>query len=98
MKLSEDRGVDRSSRKVVHFVIYGALCVALYRATGYLGLSVVLAGLYGLFDEYHQLFTPLRSGKISDVVIDLAGACFSALVLWNYYPRLPQKLKNWLKP
>ncbi len=83
---------------MVHFVIYGALCVSFYRATGSLWLAVLLSGLYGLFDEYHQLFTPLRSGKISDVVIDLAGATFGALLLWKFYPHLPQKLQNWLKP
>lgn len=83
---------------MVHFVIYGALCVSFYRATGSLWLAVLLSGLYGVFDEYHQLFTPLRSGKISDVVIDLAGATFGALLLWKFYPHLPQKLQNWLKP
>ena len=98
MEISQDRGVDLPTRKIVHFIIYGALCISLYRATGSLVLSIVLAGLYGLFDEYHQLFTPLRSGKMSDVVIDLAGVCSGALLLWKFYPHLPQKLKNWLKP
>ncbi|MFH1295488.1 MAG: VanZ family protein, partial [bacterium] len=98
MQISSDYTVDRSSRKVVHFVVYGALCAALYRATGSFFAAILLSGLYGAFDEYHQLFTPLRSGKIADVVIDLAGACFSALIIWKFYPRLPQKLKNWLKP
>lgn len=98
MKISQDKSVDRSSRKCIHFIIYGALCASLYRATGSLVLSIILSGLYGLFDEYHQLFTPLRSGKMSDVVIDLAGACFSALLIWKFYPHLPQKLKSWLKP
>ena len=97
MKISQDKGVDRSSRKVVHFIIYGALCASLYRATGNLWISIFFSGLYGLFDEYHQLFTPLRSGKIEDVVIDLAGACFSAFLIWRFYPHLPRKLKNWLK-
>lgn len=98
MKISQDYQVDRSSRKMVHFIIYGALCLSFYRATGSLPLSVILSGLYGLFDEYHQLFTPLRSGKMTDVVIDLLGALSAALILWRFYPHLPQKLKTWLKP
>ena len=98
MKISQDNSVDRSTRKVVHFIIYGALCVSFYRATGSLLLSIILSGLYGMFDEYHQLFTPLRSGKIEDVIIDLAGACLAAFIIWKFYPNLPQKLKNWLKP
>lgn len=98
MEISSDRSVDLPTRKIIHFVIYGALCVSLYRATGNLMLSIILAGVYGLFDEYHQLFTPLRSGKMSDVVIDLLGATSGASLLWKFYPNLPQKLKNWLKP
>lgn len=98
MEISQDKTVDLPTRKVVHFIIYGALCISLYRATGNLVLSIILAGLYGLFDEYHQLFTPLRSGKMSDVVIDLLGATSGASLLWKFYPNLPQKLKNWLRP
>jgi VanZ family protein len=90
--------VDLPSRKIVHFIVYGALCASLYRATGSLVIAILFSGLYGLFDEYHQLFTPLRSGKISDVLIDLTGVCFSAFLIWRFYPHLPQKLKNWLKP
>jgi VanZ family protein len=98
MKISQANSVDRPTRKIVHFIIYGALCASLYRATGSLLLSVLLSGLYGVFDEYHQLFTPLRSGKMSDVLIDLAGASFSALLIWKFYLHLPQKLRNWLRP
>ena len=98
MVISQDKSVDRSSRKIVHFVIYGVLCASLYRATGSFVIAIILSGLYGLFDEYHQLFTPLRSGKMLDVVIDLAGALLSAFLIWKFYPHLPQKLKNWLKP
>ncbi len=98
MRISQDYQVDRSSRKVAHFLIYGTLCLSFYRATGSFLLSVILSGLYGLFDEYHQLFTPLRSGKMSDVLIDLLGALSFALLVWRFYPHLPQKLKNWLRP
>jgi VanZ family protein len=98
MEISSDNTVDFPVRKVVHLVIYGALCASFYRVTGRWWPSIALSGLYGLFDEYHQLFTPLRSGRISDVIIDLTGALVSAWLLWNYYPRLPKKLKNWLKP
>ena len=98
MKISTDNSVDRSARKVVHFIIYGALCASFYRATGNLLASIFLSGLYGLFDEYHQLSTPLRSGKIADVFIDLAGASFTALLIWKFYPHLPNRLKSWLAP
>lgn len=98
MKISQDKQVDRSSRKIVHFVIYGALCLSFYRATGSLLISIVLSGLYGIFDEFHQLFIPTRSGKITDVLIDLLGAIVAAFLVWKFYPILPKRLKNWLRP
>lgn len=98
MKISQDKGVDRSSRKVVHFIVYAALSASFYRATGSFALAIGFSGLYGLFDETHQLFTPFRSGKMSDVVIDLFGACFSTFLIWKFYLNLPRKLKTWLRP
>jgi VanZ family protein len=98
MKLSQDVHVDRISRKLVHLGLYGALCTSFFRATQSLKKSVGFAGLYGLFDEYHQTFTPLRSGMKFDVLIDLTGAIIAAILIWKFYAKLPPKLKSWLKP
>ncbi|KKT68375.1 MAG: VanZ family protein [candidate division WWE3 bacterium GW2011_GWB1_44_4] len=98
LKISQDVSVDFPARKLVHFVVYGLLCASFYRATGSFVLSIGLSGLYGVFDEFHQVFTPLRNGKMSDIAIDIFGALVSALVIWKLYPVLPKKLKNWLKP
>jgi VanZ family protein len=35
--------------------------------------SIILTGLYGLSDEWHQYHVPFRSAEVGDVVADLAG-------------------------
>lgn len=41
-------------------------------------LSVVLVGLYGVSDEIHQVFVPLRSPDVGDAWADLLGAACGA--------------------
>jgi VanZ family protein len=43
-------------------------------------LSLFLAFLYAVSDEYHQSFTPGRHAAVNDVLIDVCGA-LSVLVL-----------------
>ncbi|MCM1256470.1 MAG: VanZ family protein [Roseburia sp.] len=49
-------------------------------------LAWICATCYAATDEFHQLFVEGRSGQITDVCIDSAGAfvglCFVYLVLW----------------
>jgi VanZ family protein len=40
--------------------------------------SIILAGFYGLTDEFHQSFTPGRTPSITDVSIDTIGAALGA--------------------
>lgn len=44
-------------------------------------LPWAIASLYAATDEIHQLFVPGRSGQISDVILDSAGAMAGILVL-----------------
>ncbi len=43
------------------------------------GLVLLLVGLYGVVDEWHQSVTPGRDPAVGDLVTDLTGA---ACVLW----------------
>lgn len=43
-------------------------------------LSAAAALLYAASDEFHQLFVDGRSGSITDVLIDFAGACTGILL------------------
>lgn len=70
-------------RKLAHFSIYTALGMS---ATGFFFtfeeltkkrqaiFAIMLSCLYAATDELHQLFTPGRSGQITDVLLDSVGA------------------------
>ncbi len=46
--------------------------------------AVVLCALYGVSDEYHQLFVPGRDFDPRDMMADAFGACASAGALWAW--------------
>ncbi len=56
-------------------------------------LAILAAALYAASDETHQLFVAGRSGRVTDVMIDSAGAILGVLIfagvekciifLWN---------------
>lgn len=76
--------------KVLHAAVYALLGVLLLaaqprQAQGYswqqVGISVLIASLYGLSDEIHQYFIPGRSSEVLDWVADSAGALIAASLL-----------------
>jgi VanZ family protein len=75
-------------RKCAHLTEYAILAALLCRALR-LGhnnfrragaLSLVVAALYAVFDEFHQSFVPSRTGAAQDVAIDCCGAIFGLLI------------------
>jgi len=80
-----------SADKFVHGAIYavlGALSWRALRATWARGhgtgmqiiAAVAVTGLYGITDELHQAFTPMRSPDPFDVIADAVGGLLGALV------------------
>lgn len=75
-------------RKAAHFTAYFVLGILLFAAFGrsrVLGIrrfiyTFVIAMLYAVSDEVHQLFVPGRSGEVRDVLIDSAGAFMGIIV------------------
>lgn len=75
-------------RKGAHFTEYailGVLTWGLFRALGRergrrAFPTALLVALVPILDELLQLFVPGRSGRLTDVLIDLSGICFGALV------------------
>ena len=54
-------------------------------------LAVAMAAAYAASDEFHQLFVEGRAGRVSDVLIDSAGALagvgICTLCIWLYRRR-----------
>ncbi|HVP42736.1 MAG TPA: VanZ family protein [Terriglobales bacterium] len=80
------------ARKSAHVIEYGILGLVWFRAWrgrrqgfawkwAWLGLGVVLAT--AIVDEVHQSFVPSRTGEVSDVFLDVAGALAAQMVLWG---------------
>ena len=78
-------------RKLAHATEYAvlAVCVGLHvlasrkeRGLLYFLAVVGVCALYACSDEVHQLFVSGRSGQISDVCVDTAGAAVGALFLY----------------
>ncbi len=71
----------------VHVVAYAGLAALTARATGR-GLrdvpwravvaAILISSLYGVSDEYHQLFVPGRSFDVLDMVADAVGSIAGA--------------------
>lgn len=51
------------------------------KSCGRLTVSWAIAAAYAATDEFHQLFVPGRSGQVSDVILDSAGALAGLLIL-----------------
>jgi VanZ family protein len=56
-------------------------------------ISIGLAFLYGLTDEFHQAFVPGRFPDVSDIINDVVGAA-AAMVLVTVYNRRANKNTN----
>jgi VanZ like family len=79
-------GWDLALRKIAHAAEYAVLGALLARATGRPRLALVLAVLYAVSDELHQLAVPGRKGAPLDVAIDAVGALIG-VTLWRLTPR-----------
>ena len=64
--------------KWIHAAVYAGLGFLVMRAWARLGPSVIVCALYGVTDEWHQLFTPGRDASAGDALADLVGALLGA--------------------
>jgi len=84
--------------KVAHLVLYGGLAAVVsvgirrngkpVRAAWQFFAPIGFATLYGVTDEFHQLFVPLRSCDVFDVVADATGATVVQTVLCGWVWKL----------
>ena len=84
-------------RKFSHFAGYGILAYLAARSFTSrfeskitwktAAASVLLAGIVAVADEFRQSREPTRVGSVSDVLIDLSGASFTAILLFLFSNR-----------
>jgi VanZ family protein len=75
--------------KVLHGIEYAVLALLCYRAFRWgagpqardyaVGLAIVASSLYGLTDEFHQAYVPLRESSLVDWIADTTGAVIGAV-------------------
>ena len=83
-------GVD----KYLHAVLYSGLAALLVRAfaggwhrpvtLGIVVATIAIAAGYGVSDEFHQSFVPMRSVEAMDVMADTIGASLAAFALYAW--------------
>ncbi len=79
-------------KKSAHLFEYGVLAILLYRAllnydvntNKALFFAILIAGLYGVSDEFHQSFIPGRGPAVRDVIIDTIGATIGIFLTRKY--------------
>lgn len=75
-------------RKATHFSVFAVLALVFYRVLRYrlsfavaLPWSALLSLLVAVLDEWHQTFTPDRTGMVGDVLLDASGSASMLLVV-----------------
>lgn len=97
-------GLPENSDKLIHVLIYGILTgTSLYAITPYwkrtplfydLGI-IIFCLFYGVTDEWHQSFIPLRTASFFDIIADGTGAILAVLAnRWLVYSRKLNKNKG----
>ena len=81
-------------RKLAHCTEYAIFCLFLYHCflnsnrtewrARTAAFSVLVAALYSLTDEFHQIFVPGRTASLIDCGIDTTGAALGILVIYLY--------------
>ncbi len=66
--------------KSFHLIEYAVLFVLINFALNSNLISIIIAYIYGVSDEIHQSFTPGRSPKLTDTLIDLLGILLGFLI------------------
>ena len=89
--------------KIGHFALYAVLGLLLAwgrsRAAAPVAHVILIAigALYGLTDEWHQMFVPGRVPDVADWIADVAGFCYGFLMSFVLAPGGWQKVREKLQ-
>ena len=89
------------SDKLLHFGAYGLLSVFLYLNMHFQNrinlfknkpatCTVIIASIYGLLDEIHQMFVPGRSTEFLDWLADFSGSLLAVIITGYLIKKLYQ--------
>jgi VanZ family protein len=67
--------------KSFHLIEYAILAILLLFASQKFLPTILIAYLYACSDEIHQLFTPTRTSKFTDTLIDLLGIIIGLIAI-----------------
>lgn len=92
--------LDKAVRKSAHMIIFGVLAVFVYLLCKSFGMNdadaimftLVVCGVYGVTDEWHQKFVSGRTSQFTDVCVDEMGAVISMIIV-----RMAKEVKKCLK-
>lgn len=90
--------LDLLLKKLGHAALYAVLAALWWQAFLTTPISprqaalwaFIISALYGASDEFHQSFVPGRSARVTDVLIDAAGAAVAILTRERWVPLLRQ--------
>lgn len=76
-------------RKSAHMFLFFLLAVLVFMCVDSFGVnrslnilcSFIFSVMYACTDEFHQLFVSGRTGRLSDVVIDMTGVCIGLILI-----------------
>jgi VanZ family protein len=91
-------------KKIGHLLLFGTLALLFYRAFHGQGINrknaavwaVVASFLYGVSDEFHQMYTQGREARVRDVLIDGVGASLVTYLVYKFLPKFPKKVQSFL--
>jgi len=70
--------------KLIHAVFYAIFAFFIFGSSRRYSVSLVLASLYGITDEFHQSFVYGRDSDVWDWVADTVGASLSLGSIWLF--------------
>jgi VanZ family protein len=92
-----DETMDGLAHRVAHVLEFAVLGALLLRATSHgepaskraIIITLIVIGLYGASDEFHQRFSPGRSSEGISVLFDVAGGAIGVWA-WQRWARRAQ--------
>ena len=87
---------------LLHIPLYGILQILWLRSLTRIGkkgfalisISFGITISYGIFDEFHQMFIPGRYGSLSDILLNVIGACIGTTLFLSFQRLMTEPLQH----